>query len=517
MSRSAAVGVVLSLLVVAGAAFAIDVYSPGGWATLHRGPANRKLVPESVLASRYRTWTALEGAAVLTAPTVSPDGGTLYVTTGRAAGHSNLHAFDRQGRLRWSAPPWQDATHGIDPCAVLSSPIVDVRGDVFVGDCNQLFAFHGDGRPKWVVDLPPARSDERVLSETLAVNALTTAVFTREGHVLGVTNFGDVVVVDREDGRRLADPLRLPGRLPARSTTVPMPSSVFGEGLLDPQIRDWAWQLLFGGAMRSTNTPAVDLESGRVFVAATSTTEGRGALYALDLRPRGDAVDVEIAFAAEIGPGSGSSPTLSPSRDRVYVSDEDGMFYAIDARSGAVRWQVQTKSTSAAAAVGANGDVYSLQAYGPALVAIAEDGRVRWQSDLEALARDALPESWLLGPPVAIGNGNPTVVGDVVLLPVAWGYETTLLRRIPWLVESWLVAIDARTGRGVRGVVRLADDSTGITAVLPDGTIVSSLGTAITSGLSPLAGIASWLLPDGLELLRPVGGIQVSLPRDDVR
>jgi len=98
-------------------------------------------------------------------------------------------------------------------------------------------------------------------------------------------------------------------------------------------------------------------------------------------------------------------------------------------------------------------------------------------------------------------------------VPVAYGYETRLGRRIPWLVKSSLVAIDAETGRGLRDVVALADDSTGITSVLPDGTIINSLGTAITSGLAPLAGIADWILPKGLHLLRPVGGIQVSRPR----
>jgi len=76
-----------------------------------------------------------------------------------------------------------------------------------------------------------------------------------------------------------------------------------------------------------------------------------------------------------------------------------------------------------------------------------------------------------------------------------------------------IVAIDAATGKGLRDVVMLADDSTGITSVLPDGTIINSLGTAITSGLAPLVGIADWVLPGDLHLLRAVGGIQVSRPR----
>jgi len=494
------------------------VYAQGGWSTLHRGPANRKLVTGVPLASDFEVWTALEGASILTAPVMSPDGQTLYVTTGRAVGHANLHAFDLDGTPRWHAPAWTSPGEGVDPCAVLSSVIVDADGDLYLSDCNQLFAYHGDGRVKWQIDLPGVQAGDWVVSEDLPVNAFTTAAFTREGFVFGVTNFGDVVVVDRQTGRVLSAPYRLPGHVPDVSSVMPMPDSMFGDGLLDPAIRDWAWQLLVGGAMPSANTPAVDLATGRIFVAATSTTHGRGALYGLDLVRRSDGdevrVDIEIAFATEMGPGSGSSPSLSPEGDRVYVSDEQGRFYGVDARSGEILWEVETKAASAAAAVGGDGTIYALQAYGPALIAISPSGEVRWQSDLQAFADAALPSGFLLGAPSPIGNGNPTVVDDRVLVPIVYGYETSLFgRRIPWPVRSSLVAVDTATGRGDRDVVGLADDSTGITTVLPDGTIVNSLGTALTSGVTPLAGVAGWLLPGDLEPLMPVGGFQVARPR----
>ncbi|MEZ4281126.1 MAG: PQQ-binding-like beta-propeller repeat protein [Myxococcota bacterium] len=524
-------GPLLLLAAIAAPARAEDPYSPGGWSTLHQGPDNRKLVAAAPIDGPYRTWTALAGASVLTAPTLSPDGRTLYVTTGKAAGHSNLHAFDIEGTLLWQSEPWQDADRGVDPCAILSSPIVDLEGDVYIGDCNQLFAYREGGALKWIAALPPIKPGDWRASKKLPINALTTAVFTADGDVLGVTNFGDVVVFDRATGERLNRPQRLPGHLPP-PTAMKLARSMFGRGLMDPEIRDWAWQLLMGGRMRSANTPAIDLTTGRVYVAATSRTAGQGALYGLDvLRHQrtagtgefrdgvtsdfeGPEVEVRLAFATDMGPGSGSSPALSPEGDRVYVSDEKGLLYAIDARTGAPRGAVPTKAASAAAAVAANGDILVLRSVGAPLLAVTRKGKTRWESDLSALTRAALPTAGVLGEPVAIGNGNPTVVGDEVLVPVIYGYETNRGRRIPWPVRSFLVAVDLETGRGVRNVVELVDDSTGITAVLPDGTILSSLGAGITSSVSPLARIARWLLPDDLEPLAAVGGLQVSRPVD---
>lgn len=494
-------------------AHAGDIYSSGGWATLHRDAGNRKLAAGAPLLPSYRSWHALGGATVLTAPTMSPDGSTLYVTTGRERGHSNLHAFSLSGELLWQAQPWESADDSVDACAVLSSPIVDDQGDIYVNDCNQLFAFRADGRVKWVTPLPAPRPGDGVATGELAVNAFTTAVFTNQGHVLGVTNFGDVLVLDRATGRILNPAWRLPGRLSSVAEVEPMPERLFSNGMIDPAIREWAWQLLFGAHMRSANTPAVAVETdGRVFVAATSVNEGLGALYALDLHQRGQGVEVTLGFATDMGPGSGSSPALSLSANRVYVSDETGLFYAIDAQTGAVIWQVQTRAAAAAAAVGDDGTVYALQANAPALVAIAADGNIAWQSDLSELAAGSLPSSWILGDPVAVGNGNPTVIGEHVLVPVVYGYELWLGRRVPVFVRSSLVAVDARTGKGVRNVLALKDDSAGITVILQDGTIINSLGGLSSSALSQLAPYVNLLLPQGYRVIEPLGGIQVSLP-----
>lgn len=489
-----------------------QTYSPGGWPTLHQDAGNRRAVDVEVLGREYRSWRALAGATVLTAPTTSPDGRQIYVTTGQETGFSNLHAYSIQGELLWQAEPWQTAHDSVDPCALLSSPIVDRDGDIYLGDCNQLFAFKPDGVVKWVIDLPAVQAGDWQPAGDHPVNALTTAAFTADGDVLGVTNFGDIIIVDRDTGAMLNAPYRLPGLIPPYTTVVPMPDNLFADGMMDPAFIEWAWQLIFGGSMRSANTPAV-AGNGRVFVVASSENEGMGALYGLDLIKGERGLGVAEAFITEIGLGSGSSPALSPSEHRVYVSDEEGWFYALDANTGAMQWKVQTKAAAGAAGVDSDGTIYALQANAPAVVAISPAGEVLWQSDLGEQAKQ-LPSSWLLGDPNTVGNGNPSITGDAILVPIIYGYHVSLFgSNLPLPVFSRVVAIDKRTGKGVGDIVDLPDDSSGITAVLADGTIVSSVGAVLTSSTAPLKAVADFVLPGQLTMLPVTGGIQVAIPQ----
>lgn len=486
------------------------VYSPGGWPTLHQDAGNRRAVDASVLSREYTSWQASGGASILTAPVTSPDGKQMYFTTGLPRGSSNLHAYTIAGKLLWQSEPWTTAQDGVDPCAMLSSPIVDDRGDIYLSDCNQVFAFRPDGEVKWTIDLPPLQEGDWVAAGNHPVNAFTTAAFTAGGNLLGVTNFGDVLIIDRNTGGVLNQRYRLPGVLPPYATTEPMPDSVLGDELMDPDFREWAWQLIFGGSMRSANTPAV-AANGRIYVVGSGAEEGMGSLYALDVIPSASGLRLKEGFVTNIGLGSGSSPALSAAENSVYVSDEEGWFYGIDATTGAINWKAKTKAAAGAAAVGRDGVIYALQAHAPAVVAISPQGKVLWESDFSNLLQERLPSSFLFGDPLATGNGNPTVTTDAVLVPVVYGYVVPIMGfTVP--VLSVVAALDLKTGEAVGDVVSLPSDSSGITAVLPDGTIVSSIGSALTSAVSPLKPLMDVLLPGELVMMGAVGGVQVALP-----
>ena len=505
-------GILLTALVLlsAQAGAVQNTYSPGGWPTLHQDAGNRRSVAVTLGTTTYsRQWNALQGATVLTAPTFSPDGQSLYVTTGQASGSSNLHAFTIDGELLWQSAPWSTPDDGVDPCALLSSPIVDSAGDIYLSDCNQLFAFTATGDQKWIITLPAPAADDWAAAGDHPVNAFTTAAFTPAGQILGVTNFGDVMLISRETGEVLNNPYRLPAVSAPYANTVELPDSLLSGGLMDENFKEWAWQLIFGGSMRSANTPAV-AASGRMFVVGSSASEGLGALFALDAVDTGDKLQIKEAFTTEIGIGSGSSPALSPAEDRVYVSDEEGWLYSLDTQSGNIAWKVKTNAAAGAAGVADDGTVYALQSSGAAVIAVNRDGSVKWRSQTSALAQ-TLPDSWLFGNGVESANGNPTITRDAIVVPVMVGY------RLPFVagslpVASYLVALDIDTGELQRILTPLVDDSSGITAILPDGVLVSSLGAVMTSALAPLKPLVDWLLPTDITMMEVRGGIQLTFP-----
>jgi hypothetical protein len=69
-------------------------YAQTAWPTLHRDGGNSTYVSLAGPIRMREKWKVLSDAAVLTAPTIGPEG-HVYVTTGKGEGFSNLFAFDR--------------------------------------------------------------------------------------------------------------------------------------------------------------------------------------------------------------------------------------------------------------------------------------------------------------------------------------------------------------------------------------------------------------------------------------
>lgn len=126
-------------------------YAETAWSAVHADCRNSDYVPIVTSSNVEVKWHVLEGAVFFAPPTVGPEG-NVYVLSGRGAGTSALHAFDRDGNPLWECEP-QNTIDDLDSLAEVSSPTIDTDGDLYVSDLNQLWAFHPDGTVKWVTNL----------------------------------------------------------------------------------------------------------------------------------------------------------------------------------------------------------------------------------------------------------------------------------------------------------------------------------------------------------------------------
>ena len=501
-------------------------YADTEWSSVHSGPRNDNFVDTGLALQFEPKWTALEGAATVVAPTVGPEG-NVYQTTGQAPGTSGLHAFDRDGNLLWKTPAWQ-SPDDFDSCSIWNAAIIDESGDLYVSDCNQFWAFHSDGEVKWVIDLPPAPDDAPFQDSAAGpINSFVTGIFTKDGSVGGVTLFGDIVIVNRLDGSLAAPVASLPGgpALPGRPTTP----TLWGKGLVDPGIIEPLNALFFAGIFESVNTPAVDPKSGRIFVTGTDVTPGLGALYGVDFKaghppmklPRGKIVsgkmgEIEFAFASMIGPGSGSSPALSPDGTAAYVSDDSGLLFSIDTATGETNWSIDLAAEPGSAAVGGDGTIYVLAGQ---LAAINPDGTLKWFSDVSERIDDVLPPDPDFVSRVAIANGIPGVTNNALMLPCIFQYIYLFqgVQPVPVPVFQTYIPIDPETGRMIDGAepyFGALGSNEAFVVPLRDGDVLLNSGdfvTTVSAGLNPL--IAP-LLPEGFETLSASGGLEAisSLP-----
>jgi len=445
-------------------------YALTSWPTVHRDSRNSDYTPFVAPIDNRVMWTALDGAAVLLAPTLGPEG-HAYVTTGRGPGTSHLHAFDRDGSLLWESEPQIDLDD-LDSRAVGSAPLIDRSGDVYLSDANQFWAFHPDGSVKWVRWFPEGSG------------GFVSAIITKEGHVGGVTTNGVVLVFHASDGSSAAEPFELPGG--AGPEAPPHIPGLWADGLIDPEIVTDIEKTLFGFEFEVVNTPAIHPATGRLYINGAGNTPDVGAMYGLDL------IDGawHIAFATEIAGGSGSSPAISPDGRVVYAASGRQRMTAFDAETGEVLWTRLGSEATASPAVGPDGTIYagSGAAHIPGLLtALNPDGSIKWQQTYDDLAQALLPE--LRPAPRSVPNGVPTAkTGGVVsisaqrvwvVLTLGYNLETPNLRtHLPHLVA--LVSIDPADG-ALLGYTLLRDTSEGLISISTDGRIYVSHAAFLSS------------------------------------
>ena len=519
-SMGSRVAVALLGVMVAGVAWAeprgIDRgpgYATSTWATLHGDSSNSDSVPLVTSTDLEYQWRVLPSAGIVVAPVVAHDG-TLFVTTGRGAGTSHLHAISPSGALVWQSAP-QETAADLDSGAVLSAPILGDDGGVYVGDSNQFFAFdavwRGDrnaAEPRWVAEL----------AEHGAEGPFATGILVGE-RVGGITVHGQVILFERATGELAAPVFELPG---GASPEGPVPEFAWQEGLIDPEIREDVFRVLLGYRFEVTNTPAVHPDTERIFLMAGGRTTEEGAFYGIDLvegaadEDGSGSTRIELAFETKTAPGTGTSPALSPDGLRVYAFGGAGEIFAIDSTTGELLFERLVGGLAASPSVSPDGSIYILAEYGIKKLD-GGTGEILWERNYDGFARERMPQvnKWRLfvasGKPVARLDSVITVAPNAVWAVLLGGYELKVAgRELIHAVQSWLVAIDPANGE-LLASYEIPDTSEGAISVGSQGQIYLDL-LSLQASIAAAVPYQRWL-PQELRSERPYGGIIAFKPR----
>lgn len=470
-------------------------YAATTWASVHGDSRNSDYVPIHTPIELEQAWHVLLDSASWTAPSVGLDG-TIYVTTGRGAGHSHLHAIRPDGTVRWESPA-QKSNADLDAGAVTSAPLIDADGDVYVGDSDQFWAFQPDGRLKWKAEMAEMGVEGPFVSGILLHDL-----------VGGISVNGQVVLLDRATGKLGPPVLDLPGGPSPDGPSIP---DWIWEGIMDPETKARTNELLMGHRYEVTNTPAVHPETGRIYLLAGGRSLEAGAFYGIDLVDG----ELQIAFEVPLGPGTGTSPAISHDGRRVFAFEGDGSLIALDANTGALLYQREVGGVPASPSTAPDGSVYLLAR--ERLVKVdGASGDVVWERTYPAFAAEHLPElsDWwpfvVSGKPVAAIDSVVTITENVIWTSLVLGWEIDVFgNELIHQRRTFLVALDPETG-DILASYPIPDTSEGGISVGPNGELyldILAVQASIAAGAPYL-----WLMPEAMETPKARGGIVAFRP-----
>lgn len=346
-------------------------YASSPWPAAHRDMRNSDYTPFFTSADMTFSWIDLKYAGFFIGPTIGPEG-NVYLPTGYGAGYSNLICFDRYGNRLWESEKLKKGKEleGVDYGCEINAPIIDKECNVYQADWNQIWSFTNKGELRWVTNL-----------RDYDIEGMFISPFFIRSYIGGSSTDGYLALFDMKTGK-FYDKLKLPG------TKGPKSLPVF-EGLwetqMSPEIRQFAWDAVFGCNMQCSNTPAVDPQTGRIFVVANGFSEDEGVIHGVDLTPDG----LKLAFTTSTGfGGSGTSPSITFDGKIVVLTDGEGYFSGIDTETGKIVWRKNTESVNGVSSTTApNGMAIN---YSTNLVTAydALTGELLWKTDLDKVVAD---------------------------------------------------------------------------------------------------------------------------------
>jgi outer membrane protein assembly factor BamB len=288
---------ILALIILLhGCAMHRPAYGPG-WPAVHADGHNTDYAGVRGARQLQPAWQRKFEGTINLGATTGKDG-QVYITTSATGCH--LYALDANtGETIW-------CTDEVNRYAVASSALLDREGRIFLADDEAMHAFDKKGNLLW---------------ETPIKGFPLSAQFTQTGRLIFITHIGNVYVLDRKNGKPLINGENLsPGMATGNS--------------FDPI-----------ACMRGTedcpcaNTLAFDGKNGRFIFTYWQPGTANAALWAMQYTEKPMPAIVKLWENKALPGGSASSPDISSDGSRVYVNDNNGTLYSINAADGSIIWK----------------------------------------------------------------------------------------------------------------------------------------------------------------------------------
>ncbi|MGI5217042.1 PQQ-binding-like beta-propeller repeat protein [Nocardia sp. CA-290969] len=248
-------------------------------------------------------WSRPVGGPIVQPVTVGSEG-QIFVTS-RTDANCEIFSYQmRTGRKRFCNP--------LGPHSIYSPTLLDGATNVYVGLDSAVESDNQLGQPRW---------------RTPVAGVPIGMQFTGDGHLLVITQSGQVDVLDRQTGKRMVPTQQLlprPDFLQNPNTDWPAP----GEGLEDCRT---------GGPDCAVATiAAMEVDTGRIYATVRKPGEPDASLVAL--RYADGKVQQEWSSPILAG-GSATDPALSADGATLYVGDNSKRLLAVDTATGKPKWE----------------------------------------------------------------------------------------------------------------------------------------------------------------------------------
>lgn len=270
-----------------------------GWSATHADGGNTDYSPVAGSRNIKLAWQQKFSGTINLGPT-NDRKGRVYVTASGEGCH--LYALDHEtGKTIW-------CTDKVNRFAVASSALLDNEGRIFIADNEAMYAFDDTGKLLW---------------ETPIVGFPLSAQFTQTGRLIFITHIGQVYVLDRTTGHPVLKSINL------------TPSHEYNPNF-DPRAC-----MLGTQDCPCANTLAFDQRSGRFYFTFWAPGTSQADLRAMQYTEEPVPAIIPLWTNESLPGGSASSPDLSFDATRLYVNDNTGKLYAIDATTGENIWNFE--------------------------------------------------------------------------------------------------------------------------------------------------------------------------------